>query len=122
MVPQDRNWIVKHVCPNGFLDFWAVDFDIGTPRHVFMNVLSECKPKIIFVENSGRYSFRNGNDEWDKFNSYMLEDARAGRGDYVLWIDSQESHLALVEQYPGDGDEPYEPRLHSVYVRRSSLS
>ena len=143
MVPDDKEWVISNVCPTGSshsrspnkpypnptltptechcglpgdLDLWATDFDVDAIEHLFHHVVTNCNPKLIFIENSGQYTWRKG-AWWDDFNNNFLQKSRVGKmGDgmrerYEVLVDTAPSTLALLGDSAGDN------RRHSLLMR-----
>merc|ERR1712232_902568 len=57
-------------CPKGRLDVLAVDFSLALPPKVYRSVLTACRPKVLFVENSGLHWWEWGTNESDSHSHY----------------------------------------------------
>jgi hypothetical protein len=110
-VPDDKEWVKQNICPQG-LDLMAFDIDHPTVDHLWQNAIEVCKPTFMFIENVGMYPWVNPaevQDTWHQHTLVMMEDARQGKGDYDLVVDTEAGLLSQVE----------ETRYHSLMVRKS---
>lgn len=130
-------------CPKGRLDFLALDFSLALPPKVYRSVLTACRPKVLFVENSGLHWWEWGTKESDSHSNYSenetdswhhYEDlhlhaaAIRGTGDYRLVLDRKRSGFLgdtgardrkWRSNSGADGmsaKESAEPRTFSVYM------
>ena len=113
-VPPDANWVRENVCPEGPLDFASFDPDLETPTVVLLRLLETCTPRLVMIDQSGTYYWRD--TLWQLYQTRMLELARAGVGKYVLVVDDEPSQLEIRTREPAHTQKTHQRRRHSLYM------
>jgi len=115
----------QQYCAAGKLDVLVVDFSLALPPVIYRSVLKACRPRVLFVENSGLQWWKHGmqerdshpeysesrTDSWHHFEGVLHALAEEGRGPFRLVVDRQSGGFPA-----DDHDLPENARRFSVYM------
>lgn len=141
-VPEQPDLVRQSFCPDGPVDLLALDPDVyspiggpdptgrgqprPTPASLYRNVFEACRPKILFVENSGAVhrgyewsSLGAAPGSWHSWQGELEKEVFHGRatgsGSFEGWVGLVKPRLSHL---PGIGEK----RFHAVYVRAEYVS
>ncbi|CAE7549769.1 MNN2 [Symbiodinium microadriaticum] len=137
-----RRYLTGTVCPER-LDFLSIDFALGVPPLIYRSLLTACRPRVLFAENSGlNLSSLPGQDDeshsnfsehdptsWHHWEDQLHQLAALGQpselGSYRLAVDRRPSSLdaerpkgGFFELFSKSQDSEF--RRFSLYVAEDS--
>ncbi|CAE6967878.1 MNN2 [Symbiodinium sp. CCMP2592] len=137
-----RRYLTGTVCPER-LDFLSIDFALGVPPLIYRSLLTACRPRVLFAENSGlNLSSLPGQDDeshsnfsehdptsWHHWEDQLHQLSALGQpselGSYRLAVDRQPSSLDAERPKGGffglfSKPQDSELRRFSLYVAEDS--